>query len=134
MGSGASPSALFDGVPTAGQDAAMKRSVSRHLADKQILFHEGEKAAALYFIESGRLKLTQLAADGQEVLVRFVGPGEICAGVSVLEGSTYPVTAQAVEPVRLLLWPRDALRELCERFPQIQTNILRAIAGHLQKS
>lgn len=112
----------------------MKRAVSRHLADKQVLFHEGERAAALYFIESGRLKLTQLAADGQEVLVRFVGPGEICAGVSALEGSTYPVTARAVEPVRLLLWPRDVLRELCERFPQIQTNILRAIAGHLQDS
>jgi CRP/FNR family transcriptional regulator, nitrogen oxide reductase regulator len=68
------------------------------------------------------------------VLVRFVGPGEICAGVSALEGSTYPVTAQAVEPVRLLLWPRDALREMCGRFPQIQTNILRAITGHLQDS
>jgi len=121
-------------VPAEGRRAALEQAVSRRLDRKQVLFHEGEPAAALYVVESGRLKLTQLAADGQEVLVRFVGPGDACAGVAVLEGSSYPVTAQAVEPSRLALWPREVLRELCERHPQIQTNILRAIAGHLQES
>ena len=125
---------LFQGVSAEGREAALKRAVSRRLGRKQVLFREGETAAAMYLLESGRLKLTQLAADGQEVLVRFVGPGELCAGVAALEGSAYPVTAQAIEPTALLLWPRDVLRELCQRHPQIQTNILRAITGHLQDS
>jgi CRP-like cAMP-binding protein len=112
----------------------MRRAVSRRLDRKQVLFREGETAAAMYLLETGRLKLTQVAADGQEVLVRFVGPGELCAGVAALEGSAYPVTARAVEPTALLLWPREALRELCQRHPQIQTNILRAITGHLHDS
>ena len=34
----------------------------------------------------------------------------------------------------LRLWPRDVLRELCRGYPQIQTNILRAISGHLSDS
>ncbi|HEX6898237.1 MAG TPA: Crp/Fnr family transcriptional regulator [Thermoanaerobaculia bacterium] len=127
-------SVLFQGVTADGREALLKRAVSRRLDRKQVLFHEGEKAAVMFLLEAGRLKLTQLAADGQEVLVRFVGPGEICAGVAVLEGSTYPVTAQAVEPVRLLQWPREAVRELAERHPRIQTNILRAITGHLHDS
>jgi len=127
-------SLLLDGVPAEGRQAVLERAVFRRLDRKQVLFREGEPAAALYVVESGRLKLTQLTADGQEVLVRFVGPGETCAGVAVLEGSTYPVTAQAAEPTRLALWPRDVLREMCERHPQIQTNILRAITGHLQES
>lgn len=112
----------------------LQRSVSRRLDRKEILFREGETASAMYLLESGRLKLTQLAADGQEVLVRFVGPGELCAGVAALEGSSYPVTAQAVEPTVLRLWRRDVLRDLCQRYPQIQTDILRAITGHLQDS
>jgi CRP-like cAMP-binding protein len=127
-------SALFDGLTPEGRRAALQRATSRALERKQVLFREGEPAAALFVVEAGRLKLTQLAADGQEVLVRFVGPGETCAGVAVLEGSRYPVTAEAVEPARLRVWQREALRELCERFPRIQTNILRAIAGHLQES
>lgn len=126
--------ALLDGVPAEGREAALKRAVPRRLDRKQVLFHEGEPAAALFLIESGRLKLTQISPDGQEVLVRFVGPGEICAGVAALEGSNYPVTAQAVEPARVLVLSREALRELCSRYPQIQTNILRAITGHLQDS
>ena len=123
---------LLRGVPAEGAEAAMKRAVSRRLDRKQVLFHEGDKAVALYLVESGRLKLTQLAADGQEVLVRFVGPGEMCAAITALEGSAYPVTAQAVEPAKLLVWPREVLRELCDRYPQIQANILGAIAGHMQ--
>lgn len=125
---------LLQGVSAEGREAALKRAVSRRLDRKQVLFREGEMAAAMYLLEAGRLKLTQLAADGQEVLVRFVGPGDLCAGVAALEGSAYPVTAQAVETASLLLWPRDVLRELCQRYPQIQTNILRAITGHLQDS
>jgi CRP/FNR family transcriptional regulator, nitrogen oxide reductase regulator len=125
---------LLDGVPAEGREAALKRAVPRRLERKQVLFHEGEPAEALFLIESGRLKLTQLSPDGQEVLVRFVGPGEICAGVAALEGSNYPVTAQSVEPARVLVLSREALRELCLRYPQIQTNILRAITGHLQDS
>jgi CRP-like cAMP-binding protein len=134
LSEGAFASSLFQGVSGEGREAALKRAVSRRLDRKQVLFREGETAAAMYLLESGRLKLTQLAADGQEVLVRFVGPGDLCAGVAALEGSAYPVTAQAVEPTALLLWPRDVLRELCQRHPQIQTNILRAITGHLQDS
>ena len=125
---------LFQGVPEEGRKAALRQALPRRLDRKQVLFREGETAAAMYLVESGRLKLTQLAADGQEVLVRFVVPGEICAGVTALEGSAYPVTAQAVEPAGLLVWPRDVLRELCRVYPQIQTNILRAITGHLQDS
>jgi CRP-like cAMP-binding protein len=127
-------SILFLGVSPEGQEALLKQAVARRLDRKQTLFWEGEKAAVMVLLEAGRLKLTQLAPDGQEVLVRFVGPGEICAGVAVLEGSTYPVTAQAVEPVRLLQWPRETIRELTEWHPQIQTNILRAITGHLNDS
>lgn len=127
-------SRLLQGVSEEGREAALKRAVSRRLDRKQVLFREGDMAASMFLLESGRLKLTQLAADGQEVLVRFVGPGELCAGVAALEGSAYPVTAQAVEPTTLLSWPRDVLRDLCQRHPQIQTNILRAITGHLQDS
>lgn len=125
---------LLRGVPAEGAEAALKRAVSRRLDRKQVLFHEGDKAVALYLVESGRLKLTQLAADGQEVLVRFVGPGEMCAAITALEGSAYPVTAQAVAPAKLLVWPREVLRELCDRYPQIQANILGAIAGHMNEA
>ena len=108
-------------VPGGSRGGAEGRAAAgppRRLDRKQVLFREGETAAAMYLVESGRLKLTQLAADGQEVLVRFVVPGEICAGVTALEGSAYPVTAQAVEPAGLLVWPRDVLRELCRVYPR----------------
>jgi len=43
----------------------------------------------------GRLKLTQVSAEGQEVIVRYLGPGEMCAVVALFPDQSYPVTAEA---------------------------------------
>lgn len=126
--------ALVAGLSAEVGEGVLGRAATRRLGRKQVLFHEGDEAVALFLIESGRLKLTQLSPDGQEILVRFVGPGEMCAAVAVLQGSTYPVTAQAAEPTVLLTWPREVVRELAAKHPQIQTNILEAIAGHMNEA
>ena len=69
----------------------------------------GRAVAVLYAREGADVALSYLPEEEEDALV----------------------TAQAVEPTKLIVWPREALRELCDRYPQIQANILGAIAGHM---
>jgi CRP-like cAMP-binding protein len=124
--------AFFDGLSPGERETVMRRAVSRQAERKQVIFHEGDAANALYLVDAGRVKLTQLAADGQEVLVRFAGPGEVIAAVAALPGSKYPVTAAAVEPTRLLLWHSADIEDLCGRYPRLRTNLLQAVSGHMR--
>lgn len=127
-------SVLFHGLSAEERETVLRRAVSRQAERRQIVFHEGDPADALYIVDTGRVKLTQLAADGQEVLVGFLGPGDLFAGVAALPDSRYPVTAAAVEPTRLLLWHRGDLEDLCGRYPRIRTNILQTMAGRMREA
>jgi CRP-like cAMP-binding protein len=125
-----SRSRIFDGLTDSERRAWLDESVPREWKRGQAVARQGEPAGAFYLVEAGLLKLVQLTADGREVIVRFVGPGDPFGGVVAL-GAAYPVTALAAEPVRLRAWPVETLGRLLERFPQVRMNIMREMASHM---
>lgn len=103
----------------------------RDLRRGQVVARQDEPADSFYLVEAGFLKLAQLTEGGREVIVRFVGPCEPFGGVVVLESATYPVSAVAVEPVRVRVWPRETLRRLLQSCPQVRLNIMREMTVHM---
>jgi CRP/FNR family transcriptional regulator, nitrogen oxide reductase regulator len=92
---------------------------------------QGEPAQALYVVEDGLLKLTQLSTTGREVIVRFAGTAEPFGGIVAVEGSAYPVSARAVEPSSLRTWTGQTLGPLLDRFPRVRMNIMREMTAHM---
>jgi CRP-like cAMP-binding protein len=131
----ASPSAakLLVGLSKGEQSEVLSASLSKDLRRGQTLFHQDEPAEALYLVEAGRLKLTQLTASGQTVTVRVVGVGELCAAIAVLDGKAYPFTASATEDSKLRLWPRARLREVFRRVPRLESNVLDIVGAHTRE-
>ncbi len=130
--SGGPPStpSLLRGLSPDDQREALSRGNARRLVKGQVLFEQAEAAEALCLVEAGRLKLTQVTADGQTVAVRFTGPGELCAAIAVLDGKAYPFSAAAVEPSRVRLWTRPVLRELFRKWPRLERNLIEVIGTH----
>jgi CRP/FNR family transcriptional regulator, nitrogen oxide reductase regulator len=126
-----SNSRLFHGMPARDRAAILEAGTQRTLRKGQLLIRQGDAAASFFLIERGYLKLTQLTADGSEVIVRFVGPWDPVAGVTALGEGVYPVTATACDRVDLLDWPRAALTDLLSRFPELKTNVLREMTAHM---
>ena len=85
-------------------------------------------------METGRLKLTQLTAEGRQVIVRIVGPGEVFAAMAVLDGKAYPFTAEAVEEGEVLAWPRSVLSELFRQHPELQAGVLAVVGAHARET
>ncbi len=102
----------------------------RELAKDRTLFRQDDPADALILVESGRLKLTQVTATGQAVMVRVTGPGELCAAIAVLDGKAYPFSAVASEPTRVRRWTAPVLRDLFRRHPRLESNILEVVGAH----
>lgn len=103
----------------------------RHAA----LFEQGTEADALHLLLQGRLKVVQTAADGQRILLRFVGPREL-AGVFALLGPAqrYPATVLAVVDCVLLSWDRTVLPALLARHPQLALNALQTLGCRTQEA
>lgn len=107
--------------------AAQRRAVARHA----FFFHEGEPASALHVLARGETRLVQTTAEGHQVVVRIVGPGDMFGGVALLGDAVYPASAQAISASEALAWPAPIIAQLVARHPALALNALRVLAQRL---
>lgn len=123
--------ALFEGLTDDEQRMVLDQSRVRMLAAQDTLAVEGEPVEFAALIQLGHLKLSRASADGHEVIVRYMGPGEPFAAIAVVPDARFPVTAIAVTPVRLLVWSAADIRALSDRIPRLKTNLMSEVSGHM---
>ena len=118
---------LFQGLApgdlAAVADAARRREIRRD----GYFFEQDEPASTLYVLCEGRVKLSQLTPEGNQVVLHVVGPGELFGAISVTSGVTYPDTAQAMEDSAALSWDSETLQRLMERMPRLAISALHAV-------
>lgn len=124
-------SRVFDGLTEAERDAWLARATTVTCGRGQTLARQGEPARHLYLVESGRVKILQLTAEGTELIVRFVSPGEPFGGVVALGDAPYPVTAVVAQAAVVRQWTRDAVGALLVTTPQVRVNIMREMTTHM---
>lgn len=125
-------SPLFAGL--AEEEVYLVTSLAREkrVRRKGVFFHEGDTPCALHLLLTGEVTLKQASVDGQEVIVRLVGPGEVFALASALEGAVYPVTAEALQASHALVWDQPAVQELLRRFPPLCRNAMTVVLRRLR--
>lgn len=124
-------SRIFDGLTADERLIWLRAARTRDCPRGTVVARQGDPASEFYLVASGFLKVTQVTADGHELIVRFVGPGEPFGGVVVIDKAQYPVTAIAGEPTRLAGWSAEGLQSLLQRFPSVRANIMREMAAHM---
>lgn len=125
---------LFRGASEAEKSQLATRARERRSARKDFFFQEGQPAAEALLLCSGRVKLTQLTADGQEFISRLAGPGEQFESLGLAAGDTHGSTAEALEESVALVWDRHYLEGVIEGSPALHRNALRIVAQRLRNS
>ena len=127
-------SRVFDGLTDAERERWLARGTSVAFPRGHTLARQGDPARSFYLLESGFLKLLQLTAEGTELIMRFVVPGEPFGGVVALSNAPYPVTAVAVQPSVVRMWSRETVADLLGATPQVRVNIMREMATHMTEA
>jgi len=123
---------LFRGLPADVYAELVGHMRERRVARRQRLFAEGDPAADVLVLCTGRVKLTQLASNGLQVILRLAGPGEVLGGLGAGSGGRHPATAEALEPSHALVWDRRALDGLTERHPVLVRNAFRIVSERMR--
>ena len=122
---------IFAGLSPQARKDILAAAFTKDLKARESLATEGEPATTFYLVVVGHLKLSKAAPDGREIIARFIGPGDPYAGVVLMNHPAYPVSAIAVEPARVLGWPRTVANDLAARHPQLRANVLEEITRHM---
>src|SRR4029077_8194055 len=95
--------ALLRGVPlfAALDDAAVEKLCGYlhpvELKGGSSLFRVGDPPDAMYFVESGRVRITLTDADGREVILASLGHGDFFGEMSMLDGHGRSANASVTE-------------------------------------
>jgi CRP-like cAMP-binding protein len=115
---------LFRGVDSVTLMEARDTSFKRRLSTGEVLFNQGDSSSKFYIVIVGRLRATQTTSDGQQVIIRYVGPGEFVGFTALSSGANHPGTATAVEESHLIGWDVSTIRPLMEKHSIIAINAL----------
>jgi CRP/FNR family cyclic AMP-dependent transcriptional regulator len=75
-----------------------RRSASRN----STIMAAGDPTDSLYIVLSGRLKVMMSDADGREVILTIIGPGEFFGEMGLIDDSPRSASVVAIEPCELL--------------------------------
>lgn len=78
------------------EPATRAMPIARQLKPGQTLFFEGDQPDYLYLLKSGWIKMVRVSSKGRNVITELVFPGEYFDLPCLLDGQTYPFSAQAL--------------------------------------
>src|SRR2546421_7004082 len=80
----------------------------RSLARDEVLFRQGDKVAAIYFVEAGRLRLERRTFDGRLLALGTTSAGEFFVEAALFS-ETFHCDAVATERSRVCVYPKPAV-------------------------
>jgi CRP-like cAMP-binding protein len=124
----------FAGMSATDLGAILGRTTSRLYPAGSPVFEQGAEALQFWVLTHGRLRVTQVTAGGEQVVVRVVNPGELCGIARPMGRTTYPATATAAVESIALGWPMQLWDEMVGQFPTFAASALSAIGSRLQEA
>lgn len=125
---------LFTNMAEDDLDRLLARATMRRVRTGEAVFEQGQKASQFYLLLHGRLKVTQVTTEGQQIIVRVVHPGDLFGFAQALARDDYPGTPVAAAESVVMCWPNDVWGKIVEQSPQLAVNAMRTIGQRLQEA
>ena len=112
-------------------EAIGKVATVRVFPKNAIIVSEGDESDSLYVIISGRARVYVANAQGREVQLNMIGPGEYFGEVT-LDGGPRSASVMATEDCRCAVVKRSELLTLVGKEPQFALHVVRKLASRVR--
>lgn len=132
------PSLYLASVPLfAGLDAEALRELDLEtnwvrLDGGDTLFRRGDRSGELYVVVWGRLEVVLDDDEGQPVVVRHLGHGDVVGEVALFTDAPRNATVRAVRDTELVRLSRAEMHRLIEQHPRGAIEMIRLLAGRVE--
>jgi CRP-like cAMP-binding protein len=102
----------------------------RSLARNEVLFRQGDKVTAIYFIEAGRLRLERRTFDGRLLTLGATPAGQFFVEAALFSDS-FHCDAVATEPSRVRIYPKAKVLNALRTDPASAMSFLGHVAHQI---
>ncbi|MET3684362.1 CRP/FNR family transcriptional regulator [Alkalibacillus flavidus] len=99
----------------------------KQMKKNDVVFREGDKRDAVYFVVSGLVKIYKVSEGGQEQVINFIHSNDMFPHVGFFDDTPYPATAVTISDTELIAIPIEAFENLLIQKPQISIKVMRVM-------
>lgn len=100
----------------------------------QLIFKQGFYPHGLYCINSGKVKLYQLAENGREQIVRLAKAGDILGYRALLSSEKYTSSSETIEESTVCFIPRTVFLSFIEKNTSLSMQVMKLLANDLKNA
>lgn len=124
---------LLKGLSPERLETLARECAWRNFAAEQRIISRSAPDRDLYFIVSGRVRVTTYSAAGRQVTFRDFGPGEHFGEVAAIDGMARSADVVGLEGGLLASLPPASLSRLLREEPALAERLLRDFAGLVRR-
>jgi CRP-like cAMP-binding protein len=121
--------ALLDGLSTQRLDLIAQQCRWQSLPAGQALLVRSEQKSEVYFLVSGRLRVTTYAANGRQVTFRDSLEGEHFGDIAAIDGMPRSADVVTLKPSVVASLERGAFMDLLRDEPVVAGRVMRGLAA-----
>ncbi len=125
-------SPLFRGLPPPALERLAALATQRRYGDGEVICRQGDPGDALFAVVAGKVRISTGAADGREIFLNIMEPGDTFGEIALLDGGTRTATATAMVASELVSLCRKHLFDLLSREPAVALELLRLCGERLR--
>ena len=111
--------------------ALSERAITKHFPRLNVIVNEGEPTDAVYIILEGRVRIFLADHKGKEVTLNVQGAGEYF-GEMTLDGGPRSASVMTLEPCRLMIVPREALKSFFASHPEFAMHLVHKLISRVR--
>jgi CRP-like cAMP-binding protein len=122
----------FEGLSTADLDRMLEKARSLRVARDKAVFEQDGDALSFFLLLDGHVRVVKATPEGQQVIVRYITPGELMGIAYAIGRTTYPATAVAVVDCVVLAWASHLWPAFSSTFPRFGANAYKTVGMRLE--
>ena len=127
-------SAFFRAMRPEEVDAILAFASERRLSRGTTIFSKGAPGSSLMAVLAGRVRIGTVSAEGKEVTLNVIGPGEIFGEIALLDGKPRSADAMAVEDTTVLVVERRDFLPFLLRHGALVERLLGVLCDRLRRT
>lgn len=123
---------IFGGLPEADQDDLIGHGFTTTFAANETIFRSEDPGESMMVVLSGRVKISNVSAEGKEAILNFIDPGQVFGEIALLDGRPRTADATALEPTELFVLRRRELLPFLDARPRLAIKVIEMLCAKLR--
>ena len=123
---------LFQPLNNSERDALFMRARTRTYAADETIFLMGSPGDDMVAVVSGTIRISVPSADGKEITLAILGPGDICGEIALLDGKQRTADANAATECSVVVLERRDVLAFLAKHPDAWAKLIALLCGRMR--